>query len=195
VRGCRPLTDHEVEVVGKSFGGIYAKRNKALFILGLKTGYRITELLSLRIGNVWQHEKMVDRVTVQRRNMKGKMRSRTVILHPLARAAASAWLEQLQKRRGPLTPDTYLFRSHKGDNRAISRVQAWRILHDAYKANELTGKLGTHAMRKTFANRVYELLKYDMLKTQHAMGHANIQSTIAYLSFREEEITAAILAA
>jgi integrase len=74
-------------------------------------------------------------------------------------------------------------------------VQAWRILHDAYKANELTGKLGTHAMRKTFANRVYELLKYDMLKTQHAMGHANIQSTIAYLSFREEEITAAILAA
>jgi integrase len=82
VRGCRPLTDQEIEVVGKSFSGIYAKRNKALFMRGLKTGYRITELLSLRVGDVYQHEKGIDRVTVQRRNMKGKMRSRTVILHP-----------------------------------------------------------------------------------------------------------------
>lgn len=127
---------------------------------------------------------------------KPQAHGRTVRVHPQAKAALSVWLEVLAKRHhGELPADTYVFKSHKESNRPISRVQAWRILHAAYEANELTGKLGSHAMRKTFANRMYELLKYDMRRTQHAMGHANIQSTIAYLSFREEDIDDAILAA
>jgi integrase len=53
---------------------------------------------------------------------------------------------------------------------------------------------GTHSLRKTFANRMYERLHRDLVKVQRAMGHKNINSTVAYLSFREEEIDAAILA-
>ena len=79
-------------------------------------------------------------------------------------------------------------------NRPISNVQAWRILHEAVITNELTGKVGTHAMRKTFANRVYHQLNHDLVKTQRAMGHKNINSTVAYLSFVEDEIDQAILA-
>jgi integrase len=51
------------------------------------------------------------------------------------------------------------------------------------------------AMRKTFANRMYERLSRDLVKVQRAMGHRNINSTAAYLSFREEEIMNVILAA
>jgi site-specific recombinase XerD len=89
---------------------------------------------------------------------------------------------------------TFVFRSRKGANRPISKVQAWRILHEAVTTNELTGKLGTHAMRNTFANRVYQQLNHDLVKTQRAMGHKNINSTVAYLSFVEDEIDQAILA-
>jgi len=49
-------------------------------------------------------------------------------------------------------------------------------------------------MRKTFANRVYHQLNQDLVKTQRAMGHKNINSTVASLSFVEAEIDAAILA-
>ena len=94
-----------------------------------------------------------------------------------------------------VTAGSYVFRSSKGGDRPISPVQAWRILREAVTTNELTGKLGTHAMRKTFANRAYEKLNHDLVKTQRALGHANINSTVQYLSFREEEIDAAILAA
>jgi hypothetical protein len=59
----------------------------------------------------------------------------------------------------------------------------------------MTGKLGTHAMRKTFCNRVYDKLNHDLVKTHRAIGHANINSTVQYLSFREAEIDAAVLAA
>ena len=68
------------------------------------------------------------------------------------------------------------------------------MLRDAYESNELTGKLGTHSMRKTFANKVYDALNNDLVKTQRALGHRNINSTVSYLSFREEEIDQAILA-
>jgi hypothetical protein len=37
-------------------------------------------------------------------------------------------------------------------------------------------------------------LNDDLVKTQRAMGHKHINSTVAYLSFVEEEIDAAILA-
>jgi integrase len=193
MKGCRPLTAAEVDLVSRSFGGVYADRDKALFLLGVKSGFRIGELLSLRVGDVWQHGRLVDRVTVQRQHMKNKREGRTVLLHPDAKAALATWLMTLRQLTTG-APQTYVFQSRKGVNRPISQVQAWRILHDAVTTNELTGKVGTHAMRKTFANRVYQQLNHDLVKTQRAMGHKNINSTVAYLSFVEDEIDQAILA-
>ena len=193
MKGCRPLTEEEVTLLQRSFGGVYADRDKALFLLGVKSGFRISELLSLRVSDVSQHGRLVDRVTVQRRHMKQKLEGRTVLLHPEAKTALATWLLTLRQMSG-YTAHTYVFRSRKGGNRPISPVQAWRILREAVTTNELTGKVGTHAMRKTFANRVYHQLNHDLVKTQRAMGHKNINSTVAYLSFVEDEIDAAILA-
>ena len=125
--------------------------------------------------------------------MKHQGEGRTVLLHPEAKAALATWL--LTLRQDPrATAQTFVFRSRKGVNRPISKVQAWRILHEAVTTTELTGKVGTHALRKTFANRVYHQLNHDLVKTQRAMGHKNINSTVAYLSFVEDEIDQAILA-
>jgi integrase len=187
MKGCRPLTDTEAAQVSASFGGKYAARDKALFTLGLKSGFRVSELLSLRVEDVCQHGQLVDRVTVRRANMKRKTEGRTVVLHPEAKAAIAAWLLEAN-----LQPTDFLFQSRQGG--AMTRQQAWAILQEAYKTNGLTGQLGTHSMRKTFANRVYTALKGDLVKTQRAMGHKNINSTVSYLSFKEEDIDAAVLA-
>jgi integrase len=187
MKGCRPLTDNEVAQVASSFGGKYAARDKALFLLGLKSGFRISELLSLQVGDVYQHGQLVDRVTVRRANMKRKTEGRTVLLHPEAKAAIAAWLLEAE-----LQPTDHLFQSRQGG--AMTRQQAWSILQEAYKTNGLTGQLGTHSMRKTFANRVYDALGHDLVKTQRALGHKNINSTVSYLSFAEADIDAAVLA-
>jgi len=186
------LNDSEVYDVSRSFWGEHARRDKALFMLGVKSGFRISELLSLRLRDVAQGGRLVERVTVERRNMKKKLEGRTVLLHPEARAALAAWLEELGKDT-ELAGDTFIFQSRKGGNRPITRVQAYRILHEACDSCELTGKLGTHSMRKTFANKVYDALDNDLVKTQRALGHRNVNSTVQYLSFREEEIDEAIL--
>ena len=193
MRGCRPLTDDEVERVLGHLSGRNAARSRAIFVLGVKTGYRISELLSLRVRDVLHRKEIVSRIGVPRRRMKGRRQSRSVLLHPQARLALATWLEELCQR-GPLGRDSYVFPSRKGSNRPLGRIQAWRILRRAFEDAGLTGSLGTHSLRKTFADRIYERLGNDLVLTQRALGHRDPASTVAYLSFREEEIDAAILA-
>lgn len=192
MKGCRPLEEGEVEAVMAAFDGPYAMRDRALFLLGVKSGFRISELLSLRLLDVMRAGQTTSRVTVARRNMKKKVEGRTVLLHPEAKAALALWLEQLREM-GYMTSDTFVFQSRKGRNRAMSRIQAYRILQEAYERAGVSGSTGTHSMRKTFANNVHEKLGRDLLKTQKALGHKNINSTVSYLSFKEEEIDEAIL--
>lgn len=202
MKGCRPLTEAEVALVRQSFGGRYGRRDHALFLLGVKSGFRISELLSLRVGDVWRGSQVVERVTVARRHMKRQTEGRTVLLHPEVRGALAAWLVDL-KSSGPCPSETYVFQSRKGPNRPISRRHALRVLREVYDANELTGPLGTHAMRKTFANQVYQHLcarratgeAVDPFRmTSKALGHRSLTSTDGYLSFLEADIEAAILA-
>jgi integrase len=192
MKGCRPLEEEEVEAVLAAFDGPYAARDRALFLLGVKSGFRISELLSLRLLDVMRAGRLLDRVSVARKNMKKKVEGRSVLLHAQAREALLVWIEQL-RGNGYMTSDTFVFQSRKGRNAAMSRVQAYRVLQEAYERAGVAGNTGTHSMRKTFANNVHEKLGRDLLKTQKALGHKNINSTVSYLSFKQEEIDEAIL--
>lgn len=192
MKGCRPLTDQEADAIMESFGGQYADRDRAIFALGRYTGERISAILALRVGDVVQAGRLTDRVIYRRANRKGKTESRTVVLHPKAKKALAGWINQLAKGT-VLTADDYVFPSRKGRGRhPISRVQFHRILKEAIAPNELTGKIGTHSWRKTFADRMYEALGHDIFRLQKAMGHKNLNSTGQYLSFKEADIEKAI---
>lgn len=183
MRGSRPLTDLEVAAVSAALN----VRDRAMFILGVRTGFRIKEILSLKVKDVLRPDgSIVDRISVERRNMKGKVSGRSVVLHEDARVVLLAWA----KTRSGM-PDSILFVTSTG--KPMSRYDAWRYLDKAYRSAGCYGRLGTHAMRKTFANRVYKRLGYDLAKTQSAMGHVSINSTVSYLSFAQGDIDAAIL--
>jgi integrase len=188
--GCRPLQPEEVVEVAQSFGGRTAARDRALFLVGLYTGFRITELLSLRWRDCLRHGEVTAAVTVARRAMKNKQRGRTVALHPHAQAALQAWCAVAQPPDGTW----YVFRSRKGRNRPLTRQSAWQILLDAYASCGMTGRLGTHSLRKTFAMTVHEQLGRDLHRTQQALGHVNISSTLHYLPVADVEIQQAIVA-
>ena len=163
-------------------------RNRVLILLGLRTGFRISELLSLRRSHVFQNGKVVSRVYLERRYLKGKKASRELALHPQARAA----LEELVPTI-PEAPETFLFASREGENCPLNRRSAWVVLKKAARACGLEGKVATHSMRKTFAKRVHEKGGKDLRKTQEAMNHANINSTAAYISVEQEDVDDLIL--
>lgn len=96
MKGCRPLTKDETRLLKNLFRGKLAKRNYALFVLGASTGFRISELLSLTIGDVIGTDgDFKERVTVSRQNMKGKRSSRSNLLNNEAQRALEPWFYQL----------------------------------------------------------------------------------------------------
>lgn len=187
MNGCRPLTDNEAIELKAS---LKCLRDQAIFVMGVRSGFRISEILSLRVKDVSQHGKIVDHVTVAKQNMKKKTASRTVILHSEVREALSSLLASRYYK-----PDQYLFSAPHSPTRPISRIQAYRIIKAAANELKLIGKVGTHTMRKTFAQRMYNKLDHDLVKTARSLGHKSINSTVSYLSFAEEDIEQAIMEA
>lgn len=191
MKGARPLTDVEITAVLGALDGRYSNRDRAMFLLGVRSGFRISEILSLRLSDVFVANEIVSRISVKRSHMKGKIEGRTVVLHQQAKDALYTWVKELLSLGG--CDSDFIFKSRNGTNQPISRSQAFKLLEKAYRQLGFAGTLGTRAMRKSFANCVYEKLNRDLVKTQKALGHRNINSTVSYLSFKSEEIDQAIL--
>lgn len=189
----RSLTDSEITSI---IGHIALKRDIALFVLGCKTGFRISELLSLTIADVVDK----DSVTVRRCNMKGKQVSRTVPLHNEAKAILKEYIHETVEARyhSSVVSSLDLPRVSTSTYGSLklfpmSRMHAWRILKQAAYELGIKGKISTHSMRKTFAQGVYSRTNKDIVATQKALGHKSLASTTHYLDVNRDTVDAAIL--
>lgn len=178
----RDLKDSELTLILEHMTSL---RDKCLFMLGVKTGFRISELLSLTLNDVWDGVKCHDQITVHRRNMKGKRSSRTIPLHPLAKQILHEYLVKIHVNRSVDIGNQKLF--------PMTRQHAWRVIKDASRKAHLSGTVSTHSMRKTFGMRVYEVTGKNVVAAQKALGHASLASTTHYLSIGQDEVNAAIL--
>ena len=70
MKGIRPLDNDEIRLVSQCFDGTFEVRNRGLFMLGVSTGGRISEPLSLRIGDVYQNGKAVTTCSMRRTSSK-----------------------------------------------------------------------------------------------------------------------------
>ena len=185
MKGCRNLSDKEIDSV---FNALSNPRDKALWVLGVKTGLRISELLSLKVEDVIEHGVIANFVTVRKSNTKGKLESKTL---PLT-ASAKAALNDLVNLVGFDRPQLPLFKSSQSDE-AITRMQAHRILKTVYLKLRLSGKCATHTMRKSFAHRVHKVMGEKIEKTQVALGHKSLSSTSNYIQVNRDEVEQAIM--
>lgn len=191
MKGSRPLTRENVKAVLKATTSI---REKTLLTLGFCCGYRISELLSLKVSDVSTGGAIHSHVTVQAKNTKTKT-GRSVLLNSDARKALTLLLEWL-KSKGLTDKSTPLFLSRQcgasGEVKAINRQRAHGILKALFALIGEFGNVSTHTLRKTFAARVYEQTgKLELC--QIALGHKSIASTISYLQFSNDDVDNAIM--
>jgi integrase len=191
MKGCPPLSPKEFRLALRALKGRYRWRDRALLILGIRTGMRISELLSLQVGQVWDGAAVRPRVYLDRRDSKCKLSGSSIIIHPKAAAALVKWINH----RSTVHPEDWLFPSQRCPKSALGRQAAWLILHKAFLTAGVSGMAGTHVLRKTFARNVHEALNGDLFRLAKAMRHSSPLTTLAYLSFRQEEIDRAILRA
>lgn len=178
MNGARPLTEVEYELAKSKLTDL---RDKCLLIFGRRTGFRISEILSVNLIDVFDGTKVRNYVKVQRGYMKGKRESRIVVLHPELKEVLYLYIKTLNT----VTLDMPLFLSKRRNDR-ITRQAAHLILKKAFEG--LEGNLSTHTMRKTLAQHMYHKTNNDLIKVQAILGHKSITDTIKYLRPDQAEI-------
>jgi len=181
VKGTRPLDNAEIRKVSTAFDGTFAIRNRSLFMLGVSVGGRISELLALKVNDVWQNNKPVKDLLFDRNIVKGGEVSRAVPVNVDGRQAIEdliAWHTELYGSIDDVRP---LFPSRKGQGlQPMTRISAHRALKPAFEAAGLNGKLSTHSLRKSYAQRLYEQTN-DIYAVQEMLGHKSVVTTQRYL--------------
>ena len=189
MQGCPALSPHQLKRALAQLKGRHRLRNRALVILGVRSGLRISELLSLKVEHVFDGRAPLPRFYLARQSTKGRRAGASIVLHPDAAAALVQWIDA-----AGLGIEDYLFPSQKRKDQSLDRRSAWRLLNRAFRSAGVHGMAGSHCMRKTFAKNVYKILKGDLFRTSQAMRHTSVVTTLRHLSFEQSEIDQAILA-
>ena len=150
-------------------------RNYFLFVLGINTGLRISDLLSLRVGDVRNKSHII--ITEQKTGKLKRFRINN----------------ELQDHINKFSKDkdgaAYLFQSRRGTDR-IHRVQAWKILNAAASEVGLS-EIGTHTLRKTFGYHFYQKYK-DVAVLQEIFNHSSPSVTMRYIGINQDIMDEAI---
>ncbi|NJP39372.1 site-specific integrase [Alkalicoccus luteus] len=153
-----------------------SKRDYFLFVLGINTGLRVSDLLQLKVEDV------KDRTHINIKEKKtGKQKK-----FKLNKSA----IEAIKDYTETLDDDRYLFAGFKNKEKAISRVQAYRILNEVAKEAGLK-EIGTHTMRKTFGYHFYQKTK-DVALLQTIFNHSAPSVTLKYIGVNQDMMDAAM---
>ena len=192
MKGTRPLNNNEIRLVSACFTGTFAARNRGLFMLGVSTGGRISELLSLQIGDVYQNGKPVTDLLFDKSIVKGGEVSRAVPVNSDGRRAIEDLISWHADRYRNTEKNRPLFPSRNGQGaKRMSRRTAHDVLKSAFEAAGLNGHLATHSLRKSFAQRLYDRTG-DIFAVQEMLGHQSVTTTQKYLGVNYTSVREAV---
>ena len=192
MKGTRPLNNDEIRRVSAAFTGTFEVRNRALFMLGVSTGGRISELLSLQIADVYQNGRPVTDLLYSKSIVKGGEVSRAVPVNRDGRQAIDDLINWHIDAYGITEKSRPLFPSRNGQGaKRMSRRTAHDVLKRAFEAAGLNGHLATHSLRKSFAQRLYDRTG-DIFAVQEMLGHKSVATTQKYLGVNYANIKEAL---
>ena len=192
MKGTRPLNNDEIRRVSAAFTGTFEIRNRSLFMIGVSTGGRISELLSLRVGDVFQNNRPVTDLLYTKRIVKGGEVSRCVPVNADGRKAIDELVNWHREHYRSVASKRPLFPSrHNAGTVALHRQTAHAILKTAFIEAGLNGHIATHSLRKSFAQRLYDKTG-DIYLVQELLGHRNISTTQKYLGVNYADAKAAV---
>ena len=153
-------------------------RDFCLFVVGINSGLRISDLLKLRICDVIENGKLKDRITL-REKKTNKFKD-----FPLSEKTKQALKEYLKTRDYSNNEPLFISRKNKG---FLLRQQAYKIINGVAKSVGIREKIGTHTLRKTFGYHAYNN-GYDITLIQKLFNHSSPSVTLRYIGITQEEL-------
>lgn len=137
------------------------QRNYLLFVLGINSGLRISDILNLKVKDV--------------KNKKYKK-------FPITKTLKLC----IDKYINNKLSEDWLFESKRGSH-PITRVQAYRIICNACNNAGINLNIGTHTLRKTFGYHFYQEKK-DIVILQKIFNHSTPDITLRYIGINQDII-------
>ena len=147
-----------------------AFRDRALLEVAYGAGLRVSEWISLGIGDVHLNERIVRVVG------KGN-KQRLVPIGRRALAAVAIYTRELRPALVRGSPTAALFVNARGA--PLSRMGAWKLLRKYVEAAGITTHVTPHTLRHSFATHLLEG-GADLRAVQDMLGHADIATTQLY---------------
>lgn len=160
-------------------------RNYLLMTMGLNTALRISDLLNLRWGDVYDFGQGGIRVHLSLVEQKTGKRS-LILLNQNIEAALALHIGHLCGQDRQVSAEDWLFENQRKPGRPISRIQAFRIVRNAAAACHLEGVISCHSMRKTFGYHAWKQ-GVDPVMLMNLFNHSSFCVTLRYLGIEQDD--------
>lgn len=167
-----PIRDKEKIDIVKRILKENGSRDYLLFLMGINSGLRISDMLKLKVKDVKDREYIE---LIEQKTNKYKR-------FPISNSFKCELEEYILGK----ISDEYLFASQKG-GKSISRIQAYRIICNACVNAGIKARIGTHTLRKTFGYHFYQENK-DVALLQQIFNHSAPSVTLKYIGINQDII-------
>jgi len=184
----QPIRDtKKIDAMKSIMKGESNYRDLLLFVLGINTGLRISDILALKWrsfinggGRLLKSGDQLNVVEIKTKKIKNFMINKSVA------EALKLYYEFLDG----VSPEDPVFSSRKTDDgslQPITRIAAWQMLNRYANMVGLDDGIGTHTLRKTFG---YHLYKKGVAPEyiQKMLNHSSPAITLRYIGISQEQL-------
>lgn len=160
-------------------------RDLLLFVVGINSALRISDLLQLRISHFVDEHNHIRRRFAIKEEKRGKRQE--VVINDSIRKALDEYLSAYPGAASD--PDNYVFFNSKTNNfsEPIKRGQAWKFITGICADIRLRGNFGTHSLRKTWGYHA-RMNGVDLALIMYKLNHASLAYTKRYLGITDDEL-------
>lgn len=151
-------------------------RDYVFFLLGIYTGLRVSDILSLKVSD------LKDKSHLNIREKKTKKYKRVPIHKELRR--------ELKPYLSCKDGEEFVIRSRNGQNKPITRKRAYQILREGAAHFKLES-IGCHTLRKTFGYHFYKQSR-DIALLMDLFNHSSPTITLRYIGINQDTMDEAI---
>jgi integrase len=158
-------------------------RDYALFVLGINSALRVSDLLSFKVSDIMNPDGSIkERITLTEQKTK---KSKSFPFNDSIKETMTEYLKT------DINKDGVLFPSRIGDkDQAITRQYVHVFLKEAALAVGIKELISTHSMRKTFSYNIYQNNVKEnpgIINTlQHMLNHKDSSTTLRYIGLTQD---------
>lgn len=164
-------------------------RDLLLFVVGINTALRISDLLTLRVGHFVDAHHHRRRAFVIREHKRGKRHD--VVINTSIGQTLDEYLAVYPDITA--NPDHFAFfrTAPHSYTEPIGRGQAWKLITTICLEVGLRGNYGTHSLRKTWGYHA-RMNGVDLALIMYKLNHASLAYTKRYLGITDDELEAVV---